>query len=118
MNEWEAASFNKLGNDIMEKLTSEVDPTDPKEIMLLGHDTKDKRDERMTKLKENMKAATTDFDYGRYPWDPVSQVQEYLSALMVPLLDLILFLKQNILFFLRPCSENRICLPSIPNKVR
>lgn len=72
MDGWESGWFNKLGTEIMLQLLSEVDPWDPNDLRLLGHDTKEKRDERMMKVKKDAEAATTDFGYGDYPWDPVS----------------------------------------------
>ena len=69
---WEIGWFNELGNEIMNDLVSEVDPSDQMALGLSSPDTKEKRDERMRKLKENMKATTTSFGYGDYPWDPVS----------------------------------------------
>ena len=72
MSAWESEWFHKLGNEIMIQLTEEVDPTDPEELRLLGHDTQEKRNERMTKLKESMKATTACIDYGDYSWNPVS----------------------------------------------
>ncbi len=72
MNTWENDCFNKLGNEIMFELVSEVDPIDAEALKLLGHDTPDKREERMRKLKESMKASTARFDYGDYPWNAVS----------------------------------------------
>ena len=75
MSAWESDWFHKLGNQIMFQLTDEVDPIAPEELKLLGHDTREKRDERMTKLKENMKATTARIDYGDYSWNPVSLTQ-------------------------------------------
>ena len=72
MTPWESDWFNQLGNQIMNQLVSEVDPSDPQELELLGDDTKEKRDKRMMMLKEDGKAATTGHGYGDYPWDPVS----------------------------------------------
>lgn len=74
INSWESRYFDKLGNDIMLQLLSEVDPWDPEDLRLLGNDTKDKRDERLTKVKDNMKAMASNFGYGDYPWDPVSTI--------------------------------------------
>ncbi|CAD6572761.1 MAG: hypothetical protein ASARMPREDX12_005434 [Alectoria sarmentosa] len=70
MTPWESDWFNQLGNQIMNQLVSEVDPSDPQELELLGDDTKEQRDERMMMLKEDGKAATTGHGYGDYPWDP------------------------------------------------
>lgn len=75
MSAWESDWFHKLGNQIMIQLADEVDPTDPEELRLLGHDTPEKRNERMTKLKENMKATTARIEYGDYRWNPVSLTQ-------------------------------------------
>ncbi len=72
MSTWEEDCFDKLGNEIMFQLVSEIDPIDAEAVKLLGHDTPDKREERMRKLKESMKAATTCFGYGDYPWNTVS----------------------------------------------
>ena len=86
MTPWENDWFNQLGNQIMNQLVSEVDPSNPQDLILLGDDTKEKRDdlillgddtkekrdERMMMLKEEGKAATTGHGYGDYPWDPVS----------------------------------------------
>ena len=76
METWESDWFTKLGNEIMIQLVDEVDPIDPEALRLLGHDTKEKRDERMTNLKESMKATTTQVGYGNYPWNPVSLVPD------------------------------------------
>lgn len=73
---WESHCFDKLGNEILDQVVSEVDPNDPIAIRLLGSDTKEKRDERMKKLTENMKATTTHYGYGDYPWNPVSRFSE------------------------------------------
>ena len=70
MSPWESDWFDKLGNEIM--FDFDLGPTDPKELSLLGPDAQDKRDERLMKLKENLKATTTHYGYGDYPWDPVS----------------------------------------------
>lgn len=69
---WESREFNKLGNEILGQVVSEVDPIDPVAIRLLGDDTKEKRDERMKKVTENMKATTTRYGYGDYRWNSVS----------------------------------------------
>ena len=77
--------FDDLGNEIINQLVSEVDPSDPRGLELLGHDTKEKRDERMVRLKQSMKATTTDVRYGDYPWNQVSQTLEtttYLGAII------------------------------------
>lgn len=74
MSQWESKWFDRLGNEIMDKLVSDVDPNDPKDIRALGQDTKDKRNERMRKLVEAGKATTTHSSYGDYPWDLVSLV--------------------------------------------
>ncbi len=70
MSPWESDWFHKLGNEIM--FDFDFGPIDPKELSLLGPDAQDKRDERLMKQKENLKARTTHFGYGDYPWDPVS----------------------------------------------
>lgn len=72
MAAWEVCWFDKLGNEIMDDVVSEVDPYDPEDLELLGEDTPEKRNERMKNLKENMKASTAYISYGEYPWDPVS----------------------------------------------
>ena len=72
MQPWVSDLFTKLGNEIMLQLASEVDPTDPEELELLGHDTPEKRGERLKKLKDNMKAKLSQLDYGDYPWNLVS----------------------------------------------
>ena len=69
---WERRWFDKLGNEIMNTVVSEVDPQDQMALRLSCPESKDNRDERMMKLKEVMKAATTGYGYGDYPWDPVS----------------------------------------------
>lgn len=69
---WESRAFNKLGNDILDQVVSEVDPIDPMAIRLLGDDTREKREERMKKLTENMKLTTTRYGYGDYSWNSVS----------------------------------------------
>ena len=76
MSRWESESFDNLGNEIMLQLSNQVDPIDPEQLKLLGHDTKEKRDERMMKLKIGMKAATSSINYGDYPWNPVSPCPE------------------------------------------
>ena len=76
LNSWESEWFVKLGNEIMFQLVLEVDPLHPNELDGLGHDTREKRDERMRKLTESMKAGTTALSYGDYPWDPVSLISE------------------------------------------
>ena len=80
MSAWESDWFHKLGNEIMIQLADEVDPTDPKELKLLGHDTPEKRNERMTKLKENMNATTARIEYGVYSWNPVSLTPEIAAC--------------------------------------
>lgn len=70
MTAWESEWFDKLGTEIMLQFLAEVDPWDQNDLRLLGHDTKEKRDERMMKVKKDAEAATTDFGYGDYPWDP------------------------------------------------
>lgn len=67
---WESRWFDTLGNEIMEEVVSEVDPYKPEDLEFLGHDTPEKRKERMMNLKENMKATTSHVSYGEYPWDP------------------------------------------------
>ena len=66
-----------LGDDTKEKRDDLIllgDDTKEKrdDLILLGDDTKEKRDERMMMLKEEGKATTTGHGYGDYPWDPVS----------------------------------------------
>ena len=74
MSSWETDWFTKLGNEIMFQAADEVDPIDPEEIKRLGKDTREKRTERMDKLVGNMKATTTGFSYGQYPWNSVSLI--------------------------------------------
>ena len=79
---WESREFNKLGNEILDQVVSEVDPIDPMAITLLGDDTKEKRDERMKKLTENMKTTTTRYGYGDYSCNAVSGYTELLACLV------------------------------------
>lgn len=72
---WESYWFSKLGNDILDQLVSQVDPNDSMVIRVAGSDTREKRDERMNKLTEKMKATTTHNGYGDYPWNSVSRDQ-------------------------------------------
>ena len=72
MAKWETRCFDKLGNDIMLQLVAEVDPWEPSDISALREDTKEARDERMRSLKETMRARSTSWGYGDYPWDHVS----------------------------------------------
>ena len=85
MKPWESDWLHKLGNEILIKCETDVTPTDPKKIELLGHDTEEKQKERMRKLKEGMKATTLRFAYGEYPWNLVSLALAFLPA--GPLLD-------------------------------
>lgn len=79
--DWEKVEgcFDKLGNEITNELASEVDPYDPKDLRLLGHGTKDERDERLMKLKDNVKTTTSHLGYGDYSWDPVILDQQDLA---------------------------------------
>lgn len=79
---WESRWFDTLGNEIMEEVVSEVDPYKPEDLEFLGHDTPEKRKERMMNLKENMKATTSHVSYGEYPWDPVS-LNSGMSACLI-----------------------------------
>ncbi len=45
----------------------DLGPTNPKELSLLGSDAQDKRDKRLMKLKENLKATTTRYECDDYP---------------------------------------------------
>lgn len=99
MTAWESEWFDKLGTEIMLQFLAEVDPWDQNDLRLLGHDTKEKRDERMMKVKKDAEAATTDFGYGDYPWDPVSLIKEYMSAFRRRYLDLKPCLQPMSLFF-------------------
>ena len=56
----------------MAQVVAEVDPSEPKDVIALGHDTKAARDERMRVVKETMQAASTSSGYGDYHWDRVS----------------------------------------------
>lgn len=69
---WEGDLYDKLGNEMMIQIAAEVDPIDPEKLRLLGHDTREKHDERMRRLNEDMEATTTRISYGDYPWNPVS----------------------------------------------
>ena len=70
---WESYWFSKLGNDILHQIDSEVDPHDSMAIRVVGNDTRVNRDERMKELIEMMKATTTRYRYGDYPWNTVSR---------------------------------------------
>ena len=72
MHPWEIDWFEKLGNEIMLQLASEVDPTDPAKLRLLGHDTPEKRSERLKKVKDNTKARMSSIAYGDYHKNRVS----------------------------------------------
>ena len=80
MHPWEIDWFNKLGNEIMLQLASEVDPTDPAKITLLGHDTPEKRSDRLKKVKDNTKARMSSIAYGDYPGNPVSLALRHQPA--------------------------------------
>ena len=79
MLSWESEWFHKLGNEIMLQLASEVDPIDAEKLKLLGRDTPQKRNERLTKVRESMKATTSRHAYGDYPWNAVSLALRLLA---------------------------------------
>ena len=81
MSPWESHEFDKLGNEIMLQISSEIDPIDSKEYKAMAHDIKEKRDERMKKLKDSMKATTSSIGYGRYLWNPVCLFPEIYACL-------------------------------------
>ena len=80
MQRWESDWFDKLGDDIMRQLELEVDPIDPEQRRLLGHDTPEKRQIRLKAQNAIMKSTLSRCAYGDYPWNPVSLAFE-ISAL-------------------------------------
>ena len=69
---WESKCFKSLGNEILYQMECQVGPKYPVESNVSGYHSRKKHDERMERLKESMKANTTYFSYGDYPWDIVS----------------------------------------------
>ena len=84
MQRWESDWFDKLGDDIMRQLELEVDPIDPVQRRLLGHDTPEKRQIRLKAQNAIMKSTLSRCAYGDYPWNPVSLAFETSALHYLP----------------------------------